>query len=76
MSTDRISVAVLEDFVKKVRLAAKSNQKEFKMSVSEAENLVHNLNIVTLRLLDKMQSSEEKSAKEEVITINMDGGNL
>lgn len=76
MSADRISVAVLEDFVKKVRLAAKSNQKEFKMSISEAENLVHNLNIVTLRLLDKMQSSEEKTAKEEVITINMDGGSL
>lgn len=77
MSTDRISVAVIEDFIKKVRLAAKSNQKEIKMPISEAENLVHNMNIVVLKLLDKMQDdAAEKSAREEVIVVSMDGGKL
>lgn len=76
MSSDRISIAVIEDFVKKVRLAAKSNQKEFKLGIADAENLAHNLNIITLKLLDKMQSSEEQTSKEEVVRITMDGGSL
>lgn len=76
MSSDRISVAVLEDFVKRVRLASKSNQKEIKLSMSEAENLAHNLNIAVLKLLDRSQSVETRSAQEEIIRINMDGGSL
>lgn len=74
MSTDRISVAVLEDFVKRVRLAAKSNQKEIKLTVQEAENLAFNMNLVILHLLGKIQIAE--TAKEEVIRITMDGGSL
>jgi hypothetical protein len=75
MSDDRINVAVLEDFVKKVRLASKGGQKELRIPIVEAENLVHNLSIVTLKLLDKQQSST-KAGNEELITITMDGGNL
>lgn len=73
MSIDRISVAVLEEFIKKVRLAAKSGQKEIKISVSEAENVCHNLNLINLRLLDKSQVAERK-AENEVISVVMDGG--
>lgn len=74
MSADRISVAVIEDFVKRVRLAAKSNQKEIKLTIQDAENLAFNINLVVLRLLDKVQTAE--TAKEEVIRITMDGGTL
>lgn len=74
MSADRISVAVIEDFVKRVRLAAKSNQKEIKLTIQDAENLAFNMNLVVLRLLDKVQTAE--TAKEEVIRITMDGGTL
>ena len=73
MSTDRMSVAVLEDFIKKVRLNSKSGQKEMKISTQDAENLVHNLSLILLRLVDKDQSV---STKEEVIQIVMDGGGL
>ena len=72
MSTDKIAVSVLEEFIKKVRLASKSNQKVINMPIHEAEALVHNLNLVTLRLLDKYQ--EEKLNTTEVISITMDGG--
>ena len=73
MSTDRMSVAVLEDFIKKVRLNSKSGQKEMKIPTQDAENLVHNLSLILLRLVDKDQSV---STKEEVIQIVMDGGGL
>ncbi len=73
MSTDRISVAVLEEFIKKVRLAIKSGQKEIKIPASEAENVCHNLNLITLRLLDREQKTESK-AENEIISVVMDGG--
>ena len=75
MSDDRINVAVLEEFVKKVRLAAKSGQKELRIPLAEAENVVHNLSIVTLKLLDRYQT-QTKPEEEQVITIAMDGGSL
>ena len=75
MSTDRIAVATLEDFIKKVRLAMKTNQKEIKLPISDAEALVHNLSLVLLRLLDKNQSVDiKKEAQEDVVVVAMDGG--
>jgi hypothetical protein len=72
MSTDRIAISVLEEFVKKVRLASKSNQKVINMPIHEAEALVHNLNLVTLKLLDRSQ--DLRSSTAEVVSITMDGG--
>jgi hypothetical protein len=75
MSTDNISVAVLEDFVKKVRTASKSNQKQLNISITDAENLSHHLYLVLLKLLDKQQKIDAKTANEEqVIVVSMDGG--
>ena len=75
MSTDRIAVATLEDFIKKVRLAIKTNQKEIKLPISDAEAVVHNLSLVLLRLLDKNQSVDvKKEAQEDVVIVAMDGG--
>jgi hypothetical protein len=75
MSTDRIAVATLEDFIKKVRLAIKTNQKEIKLPISDAEAVVHNLSLVLLRLLVKNQSVDViKEAQEDVVIVAMDGG--
>jgi len=75
MSTDRIAVATLEDFIKKVRLATKTNQKEIKLPMSDAEAVVHNLSLVLLRLLDKNQSVDiKKEVQEDVVVVAMDGG--
>jgi hypothetical protein len=73
MSTDRISVAILEDFIKKVRLASKNGHKEIKFSINELENICHNLSLISLRLLDREQKTEVK-AETEVISVVMDGG--
>lgn len=75
MSADRISIAILEEFIKKVRLASKSKQKEVKLSIDEAENIIHHLSLVSLHLLDKHQK-EETQSQNEVISVIMDGGSL
>jgi hypothetical protein len=56
MSTDKLNIAVIEEFIKKVRLASKSGQKEIKFPISELENVIHNLSIVSLRILEKDQN--------------------
>jgi hypothetical protein len=75
MSTDNISIAILEDFIKKVRSASKSNQKQLNITINDAENLSHHLHLILLKLLDKQQKIDAKSANEEqVIVVSMDGG--
>ena len=73
MSTDRISIAVLEEFIKKVRLASKNGQKDIKLPTSEVENVCHNLSIILLRLLDRDQNKEIQK-ESEIISVVMDGG--
>jgi hypothetical protein len=75
MPADKISIAVLEEFIKKVRLAVKSGQKEIKLPVNEAENVVHNLNLISLRLLERDQNTKS-STEPEIVSIVMDGGSL
>ena len=72
MSTDRVAVSVLEEFVKKVRLAAKSNQKTINIPIDDAVSVVFNLNLVLLSLLDKDQDA--KTSTIEVVSVTMDGG--
>jgi hypothetical protein len=72
MSTDRVAVSVLEEFVKKVRLAAKSNQKTINIPIDDAVSVVFNLNLVLLSLLDKDQDA--KTTTTEVVSVTMDGG--
>ena len=72
MSTDKVAVSVLEDFVKKVRIAAKSNQKTLNIPIDDALSVVFNLNLVLLNLLDKDQ--ETKTTNTEVVSVTMDGG--
>jgi hypothetical protein len=60
MSTDRISIQILEDFVKRVRTASKSSQKQITIPIGDAENIVYHLNLTTLKLLDKYQEALAK----------------
>ena len=73
MSTNKMSIAILEEFIKKIRLAIKSGQKEIKIPINEAENVVHNLNLITLRLLEH-NDQEKEQIKNEVVNVVMDGG--
>ena len=73
MLTDKLNAAILEEFIKKVRLASKSGQKEIKFQTSELENVIYNLNIITLRILERDQDKKIQ-AENEVVSVVMDGG--
>lgn len=74
MSTNNMSVLVLENFLNKVKIARRSNSKIVTLPIHEADELSHNMNLLLLRLLDKMQTEINESKDQEVITISMDGG--
>lgn len=75
MLTDKISIQILEDFIKRIRLASKSSQKQITIPISEAENIVYHLNLTILKLLDKYQEDlSKKESEEQIITVSMDGG--
>ena len=75
MSIDNISTQTLEEFIKKVRSASRSKQKQLNIPIEEAENVVWHLSLVLLKLVEKYQDAELRSANEEqVITVSMDGG--
>lgn len=73
MSTDKIAVAIIEEFIKKTRIAIRSSQKEIRISSNDAENLVYNLNLVLLKLLDKQQV-EQETADRTIVNVALDGG--
>ena len=73
MSTDKISVAIVENFIQKVRVASKSNQKVVNLPVHEAVDVCFHLNLILLRLLDKDQKND---VANDIVVINMDGGSL
>lgn len=74
MPTDRIAIGVLEEFIKKVRIASKSNQKTINIPTDDALSVVFNLNLILLNLLDK--EKDTNSISTEVVNITMDGGGL
>lgn len=62
----------IENFLERVRIAIKSNQKNVTLTIKEATDLQNSLSVVMTRLngeLDKMLQS-----KDETIKVKMDGG--
>ena len=64
----------IEDFLDRVRIAIKSNQKTVSLTLKEATDLQNSLSVVMTRLsgdLDKIAQNKETS---DVVRVNMDGG--
>jgi hypothetical protein len=75
MSTNDISIVVLEDFIKKVRSVSKAKQKQLNIPTEEAETLVYHLNLTLLKLVDKLQTAENKNKEDsQILVVSMDGG--
>jgi hypothetical protein len=66
----------IENFLSKVKIASKSNQKNLTLTTDEAVQLADSITIVMTRLLGKLDEEAQKTPAEEVITVNMDGGGL
>jgi hypothetical protein len=66
----------IENFLNKVKIASKSNQKNLTISTDEAVLLADSITTLMARLIGKLEEDLQKTAVEEVVTVNMDGGGL
>jgi hypothetical protein len=71
-----INTLPIENFVSKVKIASKSNQKTVSLSIEEAVQLSENISITLIRLAGMMDQASQAAPTEEVITLAMDGGGL
>lgn len=70
----KLNTIPIEDFLDKVRLAIKTNQKSLTLSIKDATDLQNSLSIVMTRLAGDSDSSTPRS--DDTIEIKMDGGNF
>ena len=66
----------IENFVNKAKIASKSNQKNLTLTTDEAVLLADSITTLMSRLIGKLEEDLQKTAVDEVITVNMDGGGL
>jgi len=69
----QLNTLPIEDFLDRVRVAIKSNQKNVVLSIKDATDLQNSLSIVMTRLSGKLDDIVTNNANS-VISINMDGG--
>jgi hypothetical protein len=69
-----LTTVPIEDFLNKVRIAGKSNQREVILDIKEAQTLADNLAIVMTRLAGELDAALQGSGTDEPISIKMDGG--
>lgn len=78
MSLDKLPS--VERLIQRLNTAEKSNQKEFRMSIQEARELITDLSLLTSRLgktIENINSKLDKlTAESETITVKMDGGSF
>ena len=75
MPQEKINIAPLEQFVKTVRAAEASNQKEIRIDLATAKQIRHSLSLTMIRLAGNYEDLITKNKQEEqVIKVSMDGG--
>jgi hypothetical protein len=71
-----INTAPLQQLIQQIKSADQSNQKEVRIDITTAKNVVYALGIVMSRLAGNYEDLLTKKDKEETIQIQMDGGKL
>lgn len=69
----QLNTLPIEDFLDKVRVAIKGNQKILTLSIKDATDLQNSLSVVMTRLSGQLDEIANNSANT-VISVNMDGG--
>lgn len=64
----------IEEFLDRVRIAVKSNQKNVTLTLKEASDLQNSLSIVMTRLSGELDKIAQSKGSDEIITVKMDGG--
>lgn len=79
MQTDPLNTIPIQQFLQAVKNADNSRAKELRLELQTAKNLAYTLGIVMARLdgdLEKYVQEYARKADEEVIQVQMDGGDL
>jgi hypothetical protein len=69
----QLNTLPIEDFLDKVRVAIKGNQKILTLSIKDATDLQNSLSVVMTRLSGQLDEIANNNANT-VISVNMDGG--
>ena len=77
MSTQSpLNTAPIQQFIQQVKQADSGQAKEVKLTLQQAKGLAFTLGIVMSRLQGDMEKFVKENAnKEEVVEVQMDGGN-
>ena len=77
MSTQEpLNTAPIQQFIQQVKQADSGQAKEVKLTLQQAKGLAFTLGIVMSRLQGDMEKFVKENAnKEEVVEVQMDGGN-
>ena len=79
MSTqnDPINTVAIQQFISQVKTADAGRSREVKLDIQQAKNLAFTLGFVMTRLNGNLEEilAKKYSGADEVVQINMDGGN-
>jgi hypothetical protein len=64
----------IEEFLDRVRIAIKSNQKNVNLTIKEATDLQNSLSVVMTRLTGELDKISQSRSSPDVIKVKMDGG--
>jgi hypothetical protein len=76
-TTEPLNTAPIQTYLQQVKSADLSNAKEIKLPIAQAKVLAYTLGIVMSRLNGDLEQllARKNSGADDVIQINMDGGN-
>lgn len=76
MSIEPINTVPITAFMQQVKAADSSNQKEIRLSISDAKNLAFTLGIVMARLNGDLEKFVKENSKtsDEIISVKIDSG--
>tara|TARA_B100002019_G_C21218316_1_gene573207 strand:+ start:580 stop:819 length:240 start_codon:yes stop_codon:yes gene_type:complete len=76
MQTEKINTHCIESFIKTVKAADFSRQKEIKIDIKTAKDISYTLQLILLRYTGNLEQflENQNTSKEETIQVNLDGG--
>ena len=75
MSRNPLNTVAIENFLQAAKVAGKTNQREIKLDAKQYKDLADSIGIVLARLVE-LQDNALANPPEEVVNIQMDGGNF
>jgi len=75
METEPLNTIPIQQFIKKVKSADFSNEKNLTLTLTDAKSLAYCLGIVMARLEGNLEQLLIKPKDNELIQISVDGGN-